>query len=550
MANEDLEDGKCERCGSVVEKKPIRQWVLKITDYAERLLADLDATERAVPLMIRDTGPDAVRADMPLEERDAVVCVVKHWSEDKFLCLRWKSNDWHGLVVGGVEKNEQLAQKAFQLVEQNVEVERKNQEIEQARRALEEKANELALTSKYKSEFLANMSHEIRTPLNAVLGLSQLGVDEHDPDRLREYVGVIHRSGKTLLWLVNDILDVSKIEAGKLTLEAIPFDLLALLGAIQDTMEGAAEAKGLALQLHVGVDVPRVVVGDPLRVQQVLTNLLANAIKFTHEGRVELQVEAGPAKGELLFSVTDTGIGMTPGELAALFQPFTQADASTTRRFGGTGLGLVISRELALLMGGELRVESTPGRGSKFQLRATVGQPTPEQVSELSALGSVGCGEATAVASMLVGRRVLLVEDNPVNQLLAKRVLERVGLEVTLAEDGQVAVELACAPRAAFDALLMDIQMPRMDGYEATRVIRARLGPGCPPIIAMTAHAMQNERERCLAAGMVAHVSKPVDVAQLYALLARLFTAAGRGSAVTQAGVEARPLPSARPEAR
>jgi signal transduction histidine kinase/ActR/RegA family two-component response regulator len=413
----------------------------------------------------------------------------------------------------------------------------------QARAAAEE-------ASQLKSQFLANMSHEIRTPLNAVLGLSQLGVDEHDPDRLREYVGVIHRAGKTLLLLVNDILDVSKIEAGKLTLEAIPFDLLALLGAIQDTMEGAAEAKGFPLQLHVGVDVPRVVVGDPLRVQQVLTNLLANAIKFTQEGRVELQVEAGPAKGELIFGVTDTGIGMTPDELAALFQPFTQADASTTRRFGGTGLGLAISRELAGLMGGELRVESTPGRGSKFQFRAMVGEPTPEQASEVCARGSVGCGEAAAVARMLAGRRVLLVEDNPVNQLLAKRVLERVGLDVTLAEDGQVAVELACAPRAAFDALLMDIQMPRMDGYEATRVIRARLGPGCPPIIAMTAHAMQNERDRCLAAGMVAHVSKPVDVARLYTLLARLFTAADRASIGSPADVEVRPPPSFRPESR
>ncbi|MDP1827401.1 MAG: ATP-binding protein [Archangium sp.] len=404
--------------------------------------------------------------------------------------------------------------------------------------------------SQLKSQFLANMSHEIRTPLNAILGLSQLGVDEPDPQRLREYVGVIHQAGKTLLGLVNDILDVSKIEAGKLAIEAIPFDLRGLLGAIQDTLGGAAEAKGFPLNVRVGAGVPDVVVGDPLRLQQVLTNLLSNAIKFTSEGRVELHVEGGPAKDELSFCVTDTGIGITPGELASLFQPFTQADASTTRRFGGTGLGLVISRELARLMGGELRVESTPRRGSKFSLRVKVGEPSAEQANELSDVRSAGAAGALAGASALVGRQVLLVEDNPVNQLLARRVLERAGLQVTLAEDGQAAVELACAPLATFDLVLMDIQMPRMDGYEATRVIRARLGASCPPIIAMTAHAMRDERERCLAAGMVAHVSKPVDIARLYALLTKLLSARGPASVVSPAGAEGRPLPSAHPESR
>ena len=220
--------------------------------------------------------------------------------------------------------------------------------------------------------------------------------------------------------------------------------------------------------------------------------------------------------------MSDTGIGMTPGQVAQLFQPFMQADLSTTRRFGGTGLGLVISRELARLMGGDLVVESTPDQGSTFCFRPVLKPPTPAQATEVREHRLARDTEAQLAATRLVGRRVLLVEDNPVNQLLARRVLEKAGLVVTSAENGRAGVEAACRARPGFDAVLMDIQMPEMDGYEATRVMRARLGAFCPPIIAMTAHAMREDRERCLAEGMVAHVSKPVDVGKLYLLLSDL----------------------------
>jgi CheY-like chemotaxis protein len=251
----------------------------------------------------------------------------------------------------------------------------------------------------------------------------------------------------------------------------------------------------------------------------VLTNLLANAVKFTTRGQVELRVDAG-AGGARRFTVTDTGIGMDRAQVARLFQSFTQADSSTTRRFGGTGLGLAISRQLARMMGGDLLVESTPGAGSTFHFEVLLAEATAAQVAQGagSRAQPVRTPEVTAA---LTGRRVLLVEDNRVNQLLARTLLEKVGVEVSLAEDGLQAVEAACAGDRPPDAILMDLQMPLLDGYEATRAIRSRLGPASPPIIAMTAHAMAEERDRCLAEGMVAHLPKPIDVRALYSVLAR-----------------------------
>jgi CheY-like chemotaxis protein/nitrogen-specific signal transduction histidine kinase len=371
-----------------------------------------------------------------------------------------------------------------------------------------------------KSQFLANMSHEIRTPLNAIIGLSGLGLEESDPEKLREYLGIIHRSGQGLLGLINDILDVSKIEAGRMTLEAVPFDLSGLLRSLQEMLAVSAEAGGLSFLIRQEPGVPAVVVGDPLRVRQVLTNLLANAIKFTPAGgQVELAVASGGGASLLRFRVSDTGIGMDPEQVAGLCRPFTQADASTTRRFGGTGLGLSISRQLARLMGGGLFVESSPGAGTTIHFVVVLPAASP---AEAAALSSPAPPDPRGhPGARLEGRRVLLVEDNRVNQLIALKLLEKVGIEVTLAENGVQAVEAACVGAGRFDAILMDLQMPEMDGYEATRVIRARLGDAAAPIIAMTAHAMLEERERCLAAGMVAHLAKPIDVSRLYGLLGR-----------------------------
>jgi PAS domain S-box-containing protein len=386
--------------------------------------------------------------------------------------------------------------------------------------------------SQLKSQFLANMSHEIRTPLNAIIGLSQLGLEEPDEARLREYVGIVHRSGQGLLGLINDILDFSKIEAGRLTLEAVPFSLPELLQDLSATLGTTAEARGLALRFRLVPATRVAVVGDPLRLRQVLTNLLSNALKFTPQGQVELRVMPGNGEGEVRFTVTDTGIGMTAAEVAGLFRPFTQADASTTRRFGGTGLGLAISRQLAQAMGGDLLVESTPGSGSSFDFAVLLGTPTAEQAAALSSSSGVHRTRMAAPPADLRGRRVLLAEDNRVNQLLARTLLEKAGIEVVLAENGRQAVELTCdRPGGPLDAILMDVQMPELDGFDATRAILARLGPSSPPIIAMTAHAMSDERARCLEAGMVAHLAKPVDVRLLYQTLARWMRARDHAAA-------------------
>jgi PAS domain S-box-containing protein len=378
--------------------------------------------------------------------------------------------------------------------------------------------------SRLKSQFLANMSHEIRTPLNAIIGLSELSRTEPKEETLRDYAGIIHQSGTALLGLINDILDVSKVEAGRLQLEAAPFDLHRLLQQLHETLSVTAESRDLPLWLTVDADVPRGVVGDPLRVRQVLTNLLTNAIKFTPSGQVELRVSRGDT-GPFCFSVRDTGIGLSPEQQQHLFEPFTQADASTSRRFGGTGLGLSISRQLARLMGGDLTVASALGQGSAFTFAVSLPLATPAQLSALdAALPEVKqLRERTALA--LQGRRVLLAEDNRVNQLLARKLLEKVGLVVTLAENGREAVEQAQAGR--FDVVLMDLQMPELDGYEATEVILATLGSAAPPIIAMTAHAMVSEREHCFAVGMVDHLTKPIVVEQLYAVLQRHLPATG-----------------------
>jgi PAS domain S-box-containing protein len=369
--------------------------------------------------------------------------------------------------------------------------------------------------SRLKGQFLANMSHEIRTPLNAVLGLARLSLEEPSVPKVHEYLELIHGAGVGLLGLVNDILDFSKIEAGRLTVEQVPFDLHRLLDEVVHTFEIAAEGKGLVLKLARASGVPRVVVGDPLRVRQILNNLLSNALKFTEGGRIDVAVSAGEGTS-LCFEVCDTGIGITTEQLGRLFEPFTQADASTTRRFGGTGLGLAISRTLARLMGGELSACSSAGAGAVFKLVC----PLPEASSAQTR--SLAPSRRAEVPDRIKGKRVLVAEDNSVNQLLARVLLQKAGVEVTLVGDGQQAVDAVLAAPAAFDAVLMDIQMPVLDGFGATEAICGRLGSAAPPIIAVTANAMAEQRQAVLESGMVDHVTKPIDPEALYAVLARV----------------------------
>jgi PAS domain S-box-containing protein len=366
-----------------------------------------------------------------------------------------------------------------------------------------------------KSAFLANTSHEIRTPLNGLLGLAQLaqepGVDEA---RRQQYLQQILESAQGLGGIISDILDLSKIEAGKLTPETLPFNLRALLGAVQRAYDGLAQQRGLALTMHIDPAVPGAVEGDSVRLRQILTNYVTNALKFTERGGVAIDVRLCAA-GRLRLEVSDTGPGIDDASMARLFKPFTQADESTTRRYGGTGLGLSICRELARLMGGEVGATSRVGHGSTFWAELPMPEanaPGPEPV-------------ATARPDPLRGARVLLVEDNPVNMLIAAAMLEQWGVQVTPATDGQAALDAVDRTRDGgeppFDAVLMDLQMPRMSGHEAARRLRREHGAETLPIIALTAAALLNERDEALDAGMNDFLTKPIDAQRLRDALAK-----------------------------
>jgi PAS domain S-box-containing protein len=383
-----------------------------------------------------------------------------------------------------------------------------------------------------KTQFLANMSHEIRTPLNAIVGLGHLLERADLTPQLAGYVAKIQSSLRILLDVVNKVLDFSKIEAGRLTLEVIPFRLDDVLRGVENVVAVPARDKGLRLQFQVEDQVPPSLLGDPVRLGQVLTNLVDNGVKFTAAGAVSIKVAIVARTSDRVavrFVVTDTGIGIAPDRTAAMFEPFVQADGSTTRRFGGTGLGLAISHQLVNAMGGQLSVASTPGAGSEFSFTLSLGY-----------LADAARVPAPAPATLvsLRGVRILVAEDNAINQQVARELLEGVGAAVVIADNGAAAVETALAPGPAFDAILMDLQMPGMDGFEAAQAIRRDRNRGTLPIIAMTAHAFEQEKGKCLAAGMNDHVAKPVEPARLFATLLRWVRPVAIGADGSLAGID------------
>jgi PAS domain S-box-containing protein len=386
--------------------------------------------------------------------------------------------------------------------------------------------------SRAKSQFLANMSHEIRTPIHTIIGLGYLALQSELTPKLRDYLTKINSSAESLHGIINEVLDFSKIEAGKVGIERIPFRLADMLGKIEEIAGIWTGEKHLELLFRVDPQVPAIIVGDPLRLGQVLNNLINNAVKFTDSGQVVVTVATGgePVDSDsvnLRFSVADSGIGMTEELLSRLFQPFTQADSSTTRKYGGTGLGLSICKRLVEMMGGTIRAESRPSRGSVFSFTVRVGRGIGASLDKEDQPPSLQYQARTTAADVLrqlQGARVLVAEDHGVNQLIIKELLGNAGIEVVLAGSGREAVAAVEQAASPFDAVLMDIQLPEMDGYEATRRIRSIAGMADLPIIAMTAHALPDEREKCLAAGMNQHLGKPLDVPRLYETLLHFIT--------------------------
>ena len=378
--------------------------------------------------------------------------------------------------------------------------------------ALARARDDAEAANRAKSAFLANTSHEIRTPLNGLVGLARLARQPGlDAARRERYLQQIDDSAQALSGVISDILDLSKIEAGKLRLEPVDFDLHALLESIEHGYGALAEARGLTLALQVQPCVPRRLRGDPVRLRQVLTNFLSNALKFTEAGGVRIEVRSVDAQ-RVRFEVIDTGCGIDEAVQPRLFTPFTQADESTTRRFGGTGLGLSICRELASLMGGDVGVDSRPGHGSRFWAELPLAAST--EAAPPSAFGTA----ASAVVD-LAGMRVLMVEDNAVNMLIGVALLEQWGVEVAQAAQGLQAISLvdhAAAVGRPFDLVLMDVQMPVMGGHDATRMLRARYDKQALPIVALTAAALTSEREEALASGMNDFLTKPIDAQRLH----------------------------------
>ncbi len=460
-----------------------------------------------------DHGPRTVSAlHAPLHTQNhRAILVCTHSEPAKF-------NKKH---VRLLEKFSPLTNQALANIEYRQELETAvNRQTKELRIAKEN----AELANQTKSRFLANISHEIRTPMNAIINFNILALEGNLPAPEREYIEKATSASKGLLAIINETLDLSKIEAGKLTIESTPFKLDRLINEVVDLFKTGAEEKGLTFNTELSYPNTMVVVGDPLRLRQVLTNLIHNAIKFTDSGGIRILVSAQPVKHNrttIFFAVNDSGIGLSESELKSIFQPFQQADNSITRKYGGTGLGLAISNQLLGLMGSKISVRSTPNVGSRFSFSLNLNTVKTVEDSPHSALPTTDSSEKKLSA---LKANILLVEDNATNQLIAKKILERINLCVTVAGNGKEA--LALLNSFSFDLILMDIHMPVMDGFQAATAIRDNPQWDKLPIIALTANATQSTIEACNAAGMSAHIPKPIDIKTMYKVILDELTAA------------------------
>jgi signal transduction histidine kinase/DNA-binding response OmpR family regulator len=394
------------------------------------------------------------------------------------------------------------------------------QRIRQRTEALEEATQRALAASRAKSEFLANISHELRTPMNGILGMLEIVLEEEFRPAQREHLETAKSCANTLMALLNDILDLSKIEAGKMLLERIHFDPRLLADDCVRSVMPRSRQKGIGVHIRLTPNVPKKIVGDPLRLRQILTNLLSNAVKFTEQGKVELRMEVEPpaeagARPMLRLEVADTGVGIPADKLTSIFEEFTQADGSVTRKFGGTGLGLAITRRLVDLHGGTISVTSEVGKGSEFRVLLPLEVAEPADVPTEPA---GNCRAASSAGSASRGR-VLVAEDNRVNQKVVVALLTRHGYDVILANNGREALDRL--KESQFDLILMDIQMPELDGIQTCRLIRRDSRWDRLPVVAMTAHAMNGDRERCIEAGMNGYLSKPVSASHLLEVLSQ-----------------------------
>ena len=491
-------------------------------DFIDRERFDLALVDVMMPDM---NGLDllrSVRSRYTITSFPVVMVTGRRESEDIVEALALGANDYvtkpidFAVVlariktqIGRKQAEEELQAANQKLHDINEELQRNVEQIRQAR-------DEAEAASAAKSQFLANMSHEIRTPLNGILGMAQVMLREELNISQRGRLGIITRSGDALLAILNDVLDVTRIEAGTMVVTNAPFDIGALMRDVHGSLAPLAWQKSLTFTLDVAPDAEGLRLGDAPRFRQVVSNLLANAIKFTEAGSVVLRMNIAVVDGveHVAVAVVDTGVGIAPEHRSHIFERFTQVDASNTRRFGGTGLGLAISADLVAMMGGRMNLESEVGRGSSFSFSVPMPRMQPQE-------GTIGRDDTSApIGSALAKTRILAAEDNYTNRLVLAAIIDVFGFECTFVENGEQAISAWSS--GSFDLILMDIHMPLMDGLQATREIRAReraTGRAKTPIIAVSASALEHQVEECFEAGMDMHVAKPIAISTLKAAI-------------------------------